>query len=852
MGVGRVIPKFEGNKHSPFKTTEETRRDKMDKVDHPQLPKFPPPPQPVFEVKVNDNILGAKQPPQQAIYPATYVPVPNPLHPSTLYNPPAIGYAWTPNNVPVIKKYNVSINNAAGDLTRVAEIYEDILPPSAIAANRYTTLSERNVINNYVRSMIITKGDNEEIHMTGDKGRKDFELSNLMSRLKFMDINPYHFSRLTNNVYRTIPKNMVMFRTCYPIRFNSGSVQVKCADDSISMHVRIYSLSLFDKFVTLGISDYLKKTYSDVWREILYYEKIKEDVIKKKVCPNFVTMYAYFRTQNSGVNFQKMEELSGKYKNYNFDLIKDMNNVKNEMFYREVVLKTREIAKDLFVVWQNGRMPNALTNAEFQNKDETKKFLLDPKLDNAKVKSEQCIVAVTEGPTQNILNWATKTYQIDGPVRKQIQSGMYDEKVWKSVIFQLVVAMIVLEKQKIAFRDFSLENNVYIKDLNVESNSTSNIGYWKYRVNNVDYYVPNYGYLVMIDSRYPEFNMEEDDVVSLKFKPDHITQLVHYKIYGEMYGDEYEDINSGNIPGKLGLAGTELTAARTQLNTAKAALDAAKTKLTAFEPIFAITKQKYDDAKKEVGKVLSADLSDPTNIDTLRKTQGNLQSITKTYNDHVTRITRLQKTVNKKQLEYETALNDMSKKVVVNIDYNKKIQENILKVFEPNNFNKAFQLYGGVPPPAKIYELINKIYQKIAPAPAPTPAAAAAAAPPKLEDTLLENFHEYIHNKVGDVVLEDEKLQLLPYDANFVKGEVVALETSPNNYEWVVYLESSTNGAGMVNAKIIRRSNALPVKVTTETVTPDMLRRVYGTLKQKFNTNQKLSEEDLLDTYTVY
>lgn len=812
----------------------------MDKIDHPQLPKYPPPPQPVFEVKVNDNILGQKMQQQQPIYPATYVPVPNPLHPSTLYNPPAIGYAWTPNNVPVIKKYNVSINNVGGDLTRIAEIYEDILPPSAIAGNRYTTLSERNVINNYVRSMIITKGDNEEIHMTGDKGRKNFELSNLMSRLKFMDINPYHFSRLTNNVYRTIPKNMVMFRTCYPVRFNQGNIQVKCADDSISMHVRIYSLSLFDKFVTMGISHYLKKTYSDVWREILYYEKIKEDVIKKKVCPNFVTMYAYFRTQNSGVNFQKMEELSSKYKNYNFDLIKDMNEVKNEMFYREVVMKTRELAKDLFVVWQNGRMPNALTNAEFQNKDETKKFLLDPKMDNAKVKSEQCIVAVTEGPTQNILNWATKSYQIDGPVRKQIQSGVYDEKVWKSVIFQLVVAMIVLEKQKIAFRDFSLENNVYIKDLNVESNSTSNIGYWKYRVNNVDYYVPNYGYLVMIDSRFPEFNMEEDDVVSLKFKPEHTTQLVHYKIYGEMYGDVSMNIDSTNIINLQSSQDKILSRAQRAVKDTLSNLEAAKAALLIEEPKYAIAKQDYDQARKKLRDALSAT---PIIAGDVTTAQGDVTTKQAPFDAAKNAYDAAQKDVDTYQKKYEQALNKMSKKVIVNIDYNEKIKENILKVFNPTNFNKAFQLYGGVPPPAKVYDLIDKIYKTI------TTTPTGALSPPPLQDTLLENFHEYIHNKVGDMVLEDEKMMLLPYDANFVKGEVVALETSPGNYEWVLYLE--TDATGM--AKVIRRNNMLrPIVPKIETTTPDMLKRVYGSLKQKFNTNQKLSDEDLLDTYTVY
>jgi hypothetical protein len=796
----------------------------MDKVDHPAMPKFPPPPQPVFEVKVNDNILGQRAPQPQPIYPATYVPVPNPLHPSTLYNPPAIGYAWTPNNVPVIKNYNISVNNATGDLSQIAQIYEDVLPPTAIAQNRYTTLSERLVINNYVRSMIITKGDNEEIHMDGDNKRKTFELSNLMSRLKFMDINPYHFSRLTNNVYRTIPKNMVMFRTCYPVRFNQSRIQVQCASDSISMHVRIYSLSLFDKFVTAGVSDKLKKTYSDVWREILYYEKIKEDVIKKKVCPNFVTMYAYFRTQNSGVNFQKIEELSSKYKNYNFDLIKDVNKVKDEMFHQEVIAKTQEIAKDLFVVWGYGRMPSKETNEQFQNKDQTKKFLLDDRMDKSKVKSEQCIVAVTEGPTQNILNWATKTYQVNGPIHKQIQSGVYDDKVWKSIIFQLVVAMMVLEQQKIAFRDFSLENNVYIKDLNAEANSTSNIGYWKYRVNNIDYYVPNYGYLLMIDSRFPEFNMDEDDTVSLSFDPDHISQLLHYKIYGEMYEDKHMDINKGNIDSLKAREKMILSRTQTEVGTAKGAHDGAKRAYDVNKKAYDVAKAAYDAAVSTL----------PPGTDPL--TNATIANERTIYDRAKATLATSENAMSRARANYEQAYDKLSKKVVVNKKYEDMIQENQKKVFDPTAFNKAFQLYGGVPPPSKINDLMASIHGYL-----------TNTAQPSLKQVLLNNFNDYIHNKVGDLLLEEEKMTLMPHDKNFVSGEVVAYETSPDNYEWAIYMDANNI---MRRIRPAGRQIGTPMVMTP--ITHDQISRVYGTVKQKFNTTQKLSDDDLLDTYTIY
>lgn len=717
----------------------------MDVVDHPKKPPFPPPPQPVFELKVNDNILGPKVPPQQPVYPAPYVPMVNPLSQGALHGPTMIPWNFTPNNVPVIKKYNISMNNANGDVTRIAEIFEDILPPSAIAQNRYTTLSERIVINNYMRSMLVTRGDGEEIHMDGDTKRKNFELTNLMSRLKFMDINPYHFSRLTNNVYRTLPDNMVMFRSCYPIRLQTENNMVKCADDSISAHIRIYSLSLFDKIVTAGLSDTLKKTYSDVWREILYYEKIKEDVIKRKMSPNFVIMYSYFKTHNSGVNFEKLMELKGKLANYDFDKINDVNKVKDELFYKEIVSKAHELTKGLFVVWNRGRMP--IDNSTVQNNNKSKmQVITGREPDISKVRSEQCVVAITEGPTQNILNWSTKTYQVDGVIKKQIQSGIYDIKVWYSILFQLIMAMIVLEEQKLAFRDFSLENNVFIKDLGTEIN---NVGYWKYKLNGVDFYVPNYGYLLMIDSRFPDFN--EADEKKKKYgeiHPENEHQLLHYKIYGEMYGDDFK--SEGDI--------------KAQIAT--------------------------DDAKRASAPAAA--------------TPG-------------------------------------PKKVIVDVDWTAQIKENQKKIFNPDEYDNknAFKIYGGVPPPQEFLAVLRTIHTSLG--------------TKGLKDILIDELipgvlNQYIHNRVGTMVNEDEKSMLMLHKKDFVKGELVAREISADSYVWSLYIGKNLDNTHKI---LTKRLESGSTQLEERTATDDEINRAFGTVKQTFSVSQKMAEEDLLDTYTI-
>ena len=47
--------------------------------------------------------------------------------------------------------------------------------------------------------------------------------------------------------------------------------------------------------------------------------------------------------------------------------------------------------------------------------------------------------------------------------------------------------------------EFSILNNFYIKDVSTPGPISK---YWKYIVDDVEYYVPNCGYLVMFDSNY--------------------------------------------------------------------------------------------------------------------------------------------------------------------------------------------------------------------------------------------------------------------------------------------------------------------------------------------------------------
>ena len=48
-----------------------------------------------------------------------------------------------------------------------------------------------------------------------------------------------------------------------------------------------------------------------------------------------------------------------------------------------------------------------------------------------------------------------------------------------------------------------MRRNIFIRDISSGGKSTN---YWKYIVNGIEYYVPNYGYLVLIDSNFRDFD----------------------------------------------------------------------------------------------------------------------------------------------------------------------------------------------------------------------------------------------------------------------------------------------------------------------------------------------------------
>ena len=110
-----------------------------------------------------------------------------------------------------------------------------------------------------------------------------------------------------------------------------------------------------------------------------------------------------------------------------------------------------------------------------------------------------------------------------------------------SVLFQVVSVFLVLDNQKIMFDELTLENNFFIKDLYSNPN---NRGYWKYKIKVdineqndkegfLEYMIPNFGYLVLFDSKYSDLKHTEKNLD----KNNLTAENRRYKLYMEQFED---------------------------------------------------------------------------------------------------------------------------------------------------------------------------------------------------------------------------------------------------------------------------------------------------------------------------
>jgi len=445
---------------------------------------------------VNLQVYQPQKPREQKqIDPSMYMPrfVPTPMYPPQYTIPYGSGYLQGQYpTVPIVQNYHIGVTGPMQNHAMAALIYENAFPGGNITATMNTT-GERITFHDFLRSVMFNRGDGENIGLGG-------EHNSLLGHIKFNELNPYNTNKLSHNPYRGLPYGFLLYRSCYPIRHNDIGSSVVCAKNSTGVNVRVYRLTEGEYAIHRvnggNFYDY------DQWRDVAWYEFVREHILKRKLCPNFANMFGYYVAEKSGINFDRAFE----------------NDPLNPQQSQQPV-------------WQPVQQPAVrppLTRAP--QPQQLQMPLLPPQqtqVPNPNAYDGKALIVLTESSTYSLTGWASLVYQIDGNIRRMINTGHHTERIWMSILFQLMVSLYVMQLKGIYINNFSLDTNVFIKDLTTGGNVTN---HWKYNVNGIDYYIPNYGFLLLIDSNYKDLENQNPLHFIQRAQP------VAHKLDGEPFG----------------------------------------------------------------------------------------------------------------------------------------------------------------------------------------------------------------------------------------------------------------------------------------------------------------------------
>ena len=536
-GEKETIQPYKTEKNNPFRTNDErsTFNKKQEDVNKPRVP-----PVLVEQTIYDTSTAKLTQPPP----PPVYVPI---------YDQTTVPYVSNALNPalsqPLIKQYNVSLANPLHDFRTVSRVFEDILPGDPRSFS-FTTVYERKQLINFIRNLINNNTDGEDMIITGGK-------NSLLSSIKLLDLNPYTVNK---QPHIDLARNFLIFRAAYPIRYDQEKNNVYASKTAHGINVRIYNISI-GEMIGNEINQNLSNFDFDMWRELYYYKYILDNIIEKKISPNFISHILSKKDKLSNVNWSKLDMIQNKkqddtlkkkvlaFKQNNNDIvikllyINQTNGTINKEFIK---------IKDTLSAYPNIKIinidPTDVTNLglinkynitsfpnilfKFQNDyikydgniiiDEIIQFInssivmLDSLIDLRQTSGESLIL-LTEAPHNNIIKWASPLYESSGALKKMIATGFHKVEVWESILFQIMHILYILQIKQIYFEELSLENNIYIKDLYYDPNT---INYWIYVIDGFNYYVPNYGYLVLFDSKYSDLSSGNYKIKSSTLYPD--------------------------------------------------------------------------------------------------------------------------------------------------------------------------------------------------------------------------------------------------------------------------------------------------------------------------------------------
>ncbi len=374
----------------------------------------------------------------------------------------------------IYKDYNIRIGGPAEDNLRASMIYEDALPALNVYYS-YKTLRDRNNLTDFIRSNFLNGSDGELTNFSGEK-------NSLNSRLKLIKLAPFTNNIWSSNPYYSLPPGILLYSSCYPIIADRKSGVAQCAKNSVGINVRLYSVTpeeLVSRYpyygsktptiVTSGTSGTPGITGTsgtsgtsgtpgttlttptvptvptvpnqdtfNIWRELIYYEYIRNSINRGFISPNFIQSYCFFLCADLKIDYSKNSKLD----------------------------------------------PATLTDAQ-------KKALLAGKKD---------VALLTESPNMNLIQWTSNLYSSEANINKQLYTGFKTQESWEPILFQMLAVFYLMDKLEFTIVEMNLLNNFFVKD--VAQYDGSGNQFWIYRINNIDFYVPCKGELLLVDSDY--------------------------------------------------------------------------------------------------------------------------------------------------------------------------------------------------------------------------------------------------------------------------------------------------------------------------------------------------------------
>jgi len=439
----------------------------------------------------------------------------------------------------IYKDYHINIGGPDGDHIQASMIYEDAMPPPNIFTS-YKSLKERNNLNQHIRSTFIQIEEGEGITFGGRE-------NSLLSRLKLIELNPYNSNRFSNNPYDSLPTNMFIFNSCYPIQYDRGGATVQCKKNSTGINLRLYRLKLEEAVL---VNQVIKKPL--MFENIIYDFKKKEtarDLVnilddtsidnkeKKKRISDFIDKYLSQIDSQDKMKILNVFEFGSKLlEDQKKEIYSLFDSTINKTLQQEVSVKKfnvwREIEYYKYIrenICKNLVAPNFVQSyCYFVDNNSKINFNRNGKIDTMRdlteLYSKKVLVLLTESPNFNFFDWCSDTYEKEYNVKKQVYRGFKDENEWKSVISQMLIAFFVMFKNKFTISDMEIKYNFYIKE--VMGYTRDSAQFWRYTINLIDYYIPNYGSLLLIDSNFRDLDPKDKfKIISTELGDDENTVL---------------------------------------------------------------------------------------------------------------------------------------------------------------------------------------------------------------------------------------------------------------------------------------------------------------------------------------